>query len=1711
MEENEIIYNNIPLAEEQEEVTIEEVMPTIEVTEIERYDIEMLEAFPSAEGDTSYNHALLNNREIHDAHPIVAITGLREELDSIEALQTVYSDKKGNADYYEWADGLALGKSGVGHFVTLNKNPCTISICTGDDIFGVVVESAAFVGGQDDASRDIHYGLVATSGVVNVKCELDVAEGDYVVSNSYGIATKAISNCGYRVVTLHDINGEPHATIMLGISADQIDSIGIELQELDSRMDAAETNIVSAINVANEAYKRAGEVGESNKVMSDKVNGALDKVDRLEDGVENMGSQVSNSALISAQAKAISEEASRLADEAVGKANESLDETSNLRDQLGAMKEGITEIEDQVTIVTKKINGRYEIVDTISDISKEESTVYYAKDTETYYYCYDYDIPAWAETTNPREAGLLVAIAGIQVETDENSASINNLVSWQGDVNISMARIEQKADANGAYIQSTVSNIDKYTVGPRSQAYGFTLEQAASILEEDMIYVPTMDLTGDNAERYQRVSEATAYPKDNSDLDIAQVYYTSTIGANGESVKTYHYWSYNESTEQYEWLTTSTFPIYDSREFSQGNLYRWGVLSSGLHGWTTVDKNYSENKLNTSAPTVYFSHREIDMYKPDNNINYGYWYTDTTDENPVILDVDGNETNDYSPHTLYKWDLLYKYKNKDGETDVEERHWVAVASLVGNASNRAISQIRQDANSLTAEIVNAYGSTAGLGARLSETESTVQALAIWKEDADTSIATLQNKADATGASVAMIAENIGGCETWDGISERDTSKIYYSQKDKKYYFYKEGEWVGTENAVEAGVEINAASIVTAVTDDDSAISMLANNIKISADNVEFTATADYTVLAQNISLDASQITLGGSTLFTTAQEEDGTTRICGDFISTGSIEASQIDTSGLTANEIWVTDNSNDTIFRANAARHEVYLSGHVVIGDPESESPPKMGDLIKSYTIKYASIDPDKEPDADTVWADKPSWVVGKYIWQQTVIKYIDGRDDTVTTVCIQGAKGEDGASGADAYTVILTNESHTFTQQVSSKATTQILAYKGSAMQSVTIVSVNGVAATTTATGTGMTGFAFSCSTLTGESPTITFTFSGSFAHPNGTIPIVIEVDGIRFTKMFTYSIALRGAAGAASSSYWLVSNASVIQKTSGDSVSYIPAELTFTGKRKTGSGTPTDYACRWILEFTEDGSTYQGMTSGVDEVSKTFALTDNDGTNKIKAVRARMYLAGGTTTLLDEQIIPIVSDGAEGASGSAGLGVVDVYPEYLFLQDEEEPLDWDNYFGWTDNFDDVLSQYWESEAKKKYIWSRERVVYDDGSTSVSTRTCQSAAAAIAAWCETNDITQINGDVLVDGSITAKKIATNALQSVGYDSGNGDDLTPADGYSDTGTFFDMANGAIYAPKFYLGTDGSIHAKDGFFSGHVTGSTGEIGGWSINQAGLIGRENNVGLCAGWSGDPFYYFSKTANTDISLFVGVTDIDTKDFDFLTYGNGTVEANFMVTAQGDVYTGALTVNGQSIFNDDSTFNQSIVCNNNLTIAGDNGASLYVTHREDSPTSPNIHLYNGNIAFYNDNNSVYSAIYTNNASANLWGTWTLNSDTIQTSWRGAKHDIEALPDEYSILFDNLQPVRYKYNDGQSDRYHTGFILDEMKNAMDIASVDASEFAAYCVANKETGEGGIRYSELIALNVAETQKLKAHATELETKVVELEAKLNELTQQND
>lgn len=319
----EIIENDVDITDIQQSIDTEEEMQLVEVSDVEEIIIEMDESIGWVGGDSTRHHSL-NGRDEDNQHPINAITGLRSELDELQRLKTVYSDRMNVANYYKWANAAY---DTYGYFVSIASNTSTIAICQGSEIFGVSVSDAGFIGGQDaNVPRDGSYGLVVTSGLVDVRCELDVEVGDYVISNAQGYAKKSVSNYGYKVVAKEIKDGTEYAVILLGIQADITDMLGQNLIALQRVVDAHDKNIISVVNVANQAYNKSVEASEASSVSVEAVKKALESVLEMETDIEEFEKVLTDTSNTAAQARAIADSAvihaETLKTEAISRAND---------------------------------------------------------------------------------------------------------------------------------------------------------------------------------------------------------------------------------------------------------------------------------------------------------------------------------------------------------------------------------------------------------------------------------------------------------------------------------------------------------------------------------------------------------------------------------------------------------------------------------------------------------------------------------------------------------------------------------------------------------------------------------------------------------------------------------------------------------------------------------------------------------------------------------------------------------------------------------------------------------------------------------------------------------------------------------------------------------------------------------------------------------------------------------------------------------------------------------------------------------------------------------------------------------------------------------------------------------------------------------------------------------------------------------------------
>lgn len=108
------------------------------------------------------------------------------------------------------------------------------------------------------------------------------------------------------------------------------------------------------------------------------------------------------------------------------------------------------------------------------------------------------------------------------------------------------------------------------------------------------------------------------------------------------------------------------------------------------------------------------------------------------------------------------------------------------------------------------------------------------------------------------------------------------------------------------------------------------------------------------------------------------------------------------------------------------------------------------------------------------------------------------------------------------------------------------------------------------------------------------------------------------------------------------------------------------------------------------------------------------------------------------------------------------------------------------------------------------------------------------------------------------------------------------------------------------------------------------------------------------------------------------------------------------------------------------------------------------------------------------------------------------ITTSDLNEKENINDISDKYSKMFDELRPVTYKLKGEKHDRLHTGFIAQEIEESMTNNDISSEEFGALCYYTDDNGEKhySLRYSEFIALNTMEIQKLKKEIEELKNEI---------------
>lgn len=385
-------------------------------------------------------------------------------------------------------------------------------------------------------------------------------------------------------------------------------------------------------------------------------------------------------------------------------------------------------------------------------------------------------------------------------------------------------------------------------------------------------------------------------------------------------------------------------------------------------------------------------------------------------------------------------------------------------------------------------------------------------------------------------------------------------------------------------------------------------------------------------------------------------------------------------------------------------------------------------------------------------------------------------------------------------------------------------------------------------------------------------------------------------------------------------------------------------------------------------------------------------------------------------------------------------------------------------------------------------------------------------------NQITEINENYLKTTSIYAENLQVNSAKIQGK-------LT-ASQINTTGLIAENISSTTITGKTISG--GSISIGNNFSvdtSGNMIAASGTIGGWTIKQHKIYagnGASVKTAVMQAPSENAIWVFAAGGTSHDSYWDCPFRVDKNGNLYAT--NATVSG--VITATSGNFSDSVTIGGttmtagelRNLYNYATGGSGTPITQINATIGEISGLKIDSTQNRlyyeidvDNYTTmglKSIEIVREEQGYFRaglldgDNrnlsvamNSGANGFTLGSLSGNLVGTWTLNNSTISASDKNLKNSIESLSEKYSVLFDSLNPVRFKYNDGTSNRYHTGFIAQELQEAIINAELSEQEVAALCTIftdNSEDKYMGIRYDELIALCVNEIQKLKMQIKEL-------------------
>lgn len=290
---------------------------------------------------------------------------------------------------------------------------------------------------------------------------------------------------------------------------------------------------------------------------------------------------------------------------------------------------------------------------------------------------------------------------------------------------------------------------------------------------------------------------------------------------------------------------------------------------------------------------------------------------------------------------------------------------------------------------------------------------------------------------------------------------------------------------------------------------------------------------------------------------------------------------------------------------------------------------------------------------------------------------------------------------------------------------------------------------------------------------------------------------------------------------------------------------------------------------------------------------------------------------------------------------------------------------------------------------------------------------------------------------------------------------------------------------------NGNITVPNATITGNITATSGTIGGCSISSGSLkITNGHIVSMSADKLTAGTIDASKITVTNLSASsITVGKLNASQINGLPASQIT-SGKFYANRVGGIGTGA-----------DIGSSGNVIITENET-----GGVVSFTHTTTTKGS-HLEIAQGWVSMSSGTDSSAKATVYASGRGSLSGTWTDNSGVGITSDMNKKNSIQDISNSYDLFFNYIKPRTFRYNDGTSNRTHTGFIAQEIEDAI-IKSGLTTQDLALIMQIEDINKNDLstktsyylRYNEFVAINTWQIQKLKSRICELEAKVASLE-----------